>query len=366
MTLPESRWTRGRNLIAALALAGAAASAAGWASNPRQFFASYLVAYVFFVLLALGGMFFVMLQHLTGAVWSAGMLRIMENVMVTVPLAALLFVPVAAGIPTLYEWSHPEFASEDPVMAVKMAFFNPVFYTARMLLYFGVWSALALILYRRSKDRVKAAWWSGPGMAALMVTVTMASVDWLMSLEPHWYSTIFGVYIFSGGVLAFVATLTLVLLLFRRAGVLAGAVTVGHYHDLGKWMFALTIFWAYIAFSQYLLIWYANLPEETIWFQHRLEGNWIYISGVLLFGRFLLPFVVLLARAPKRNLAVLAVMSVWMLAMHFADLHWVVMPTLHRHGFHLHWLDLATLVAVGSLFALAFWWRLERVTGARG
>ena len=176
-----------------------------------------------------------------------------------------------------------------------------------------------------------------------MVTVTMASVDWLMSLDPHWYSTIFGVYVFSGGALAFVAALTLILLALRRAGVLAAAVTVEHYHDLGKWLFALTVFWAYIAFSQYMLIWYANLPEETIWFKHRLEGNWIWVSGTLLVGRFMLPFMALLSRAAKRNLKVLGFMSVWMLAMHYLDLYWMVMPTLHRHGFHLHWLDAATL-----------------------
>ena len=365
MTQPESyffderAWTRGRNIITALAVAGVAAAAAGWQSNPKQFFASYLVAYVSFVLIALGGMFFVMLQHLTGSVWSVSMRRVMENVMVTVPLAAVLFIPVAMGIPTLYEWSHHEFRSQDPVMAVKMTFFNPVFYLARTAAYIAVWTALALILYRNSVERKKAVWWSGPGLGALMITVTMASVDWLMSLEPHWYSTIFGVYVFSGGALAFVAALTLILLAFRRAGVLATAVTVEHYHDLGKWMFALTVFWAYIAFSQYLLIWYANIPEETIWFQHRLEGNWIYISGTLLMGRFMLPFLVLLARAPKRNLGVLGCMSVWMLAMHYLDLHWIVMPTVDRHGFHLHWLDLATFMAVGSLFALAFWYRLK-------
>jgi hypothetical protein len=339
--------------IATLALAGIAASAAGWAADPKQFFASYLVAYAYFVLLALGAMFFVMLQHLTGAVWSLAMRPVMERVMITVPLAAVLFIPVALGIPTLYEWAHPEFHSDDPVMAVKMAFFTPWFYLARTALYFTVWTALALILYRNSGRRERAVWWSGPGLAALMVTVTMAAVDWLMSLEPHWYSTIFGVYVFSGAVLAFVAALTAILLALRRA------IGLDQYHDLGKWMFALTAFWAYIAFSQYLLIWYANLPEETVWFAHRFRGNWIYVSGTLLFGRFLLPFLVLLARAPKRNRTVLGAMSVWMLAMHYVDLHWIVMPTVHEHGFHLHWLDLSTFAAVGGLFALAFWWRMK-------
>lgn len=375
MIRPESyhldgrTWTRGRNVIATVAAVSVAAALGGWSRDPSQFYASYLVAYVYFVMIALGGMFFVMLQHLTGSAWSVTMRRVMENVMVVTPLAAVLFIPVALGIPTLYEWSHPEFRSEDPVMAVKMAFFNPTFYLARTAAYFVVWTALALILYRNSvvqdgggapEAQRKAVWWSGPGMGALMVTVTMASVDWLMSLNPHWYSTIFGVYAFSGGVLAFVAALTAILLAFRRAGILVRSVNVEHYHDLGKWMFTLTVFWAYIAFSQYLLIWYANLPEETIWFRQRFQGNWIYISGALLFGRFLIPFLVLLARAPKRNLTLLGIMSAWMLAMHYVDLQWVVMPTVHQHGFHLHWLDLMTFVAVGSLYALVFWRLLKR------
>jgi hypothetical protein len=206
----------------------------------------------------------------------------------------------------------------------------------------------------------KSAWWSAPGLLLLMVTVTMASVDLLMSLEPHWYSTIFGVYIYSGGALAFMAALTLICIALRRAGFLVNTITMEHYHDLGKWLFALTVWWAYIAFSQYLLIWYANIPEETIWYKHRLEGNWTWVSALILFGHFILPFIVLLPRASKRNLKVLTAASIWILAMHFVDLHWVVMPTIHKHSFHLHWLDIVTWLTVGSVFAFAFWSRLRK------
>jgi magnesium-transporting ATPase (P-type) len=161
-------------------------------------------------------------------------------------------------------------------------------------------------------------------------------------------------------VLAFLAALTLICLAFRRAGLLRETITVEHYHDLGKWLFALTVFWAYIAFSQYLLIWYANIPEETIWFRHRLEGNWAWVSALLLLGHFVVPFVVLLARAAKRNLAVLGAISGWILLMHLVDLHWVVMPTIHAHSFHLHWMDIATWVGIGSVYALVFWSGLRR------
>ncbi len=352
--LEERAWKRGRNFIALAALGAWAASAAGWAADPKQFYASYLVAFAFLVTLAAGAMFFVMIHHLTGSVWSAPLRRLMENVMAAMPAAALLFVPIVVGIPTLYEWSHPEFYSDDPVLRVKMVFFNRWFFLARSAVYFLVWIVLA-----RKVSVHAGARWSAPGLAALTITVTMASVDWLMSLEPHWYSTIFGIYVFSGAGLAFIALLALISLAFRRAGLLREAISVEHYHDLGRWLFALTIFWAYIAFSQYMLIWYANIPEETVWFKHRLEGNWIYISGALLAGHFMVPFLVLLTRAAKRSLPVLGAVSALVLAMHFVDLHWIVMPTVHHHGFHLHWLDAVTLAAVTSVGALVFWQRLR-------
>ncbi len=367
--LDERSWTRGRNVIVFIALAAIAGSLIGWLGNAKQFAASYLVNYMFFTTIALGALFFVMVQHMTGSAWSVTVRRMMENIMVTIPAAALLFVPIGLNIPLLYEWSHKEFYSNDAVMQFKMNFFNPGFFLARMAAYFIVWTVLALNLYRHSVaqdgggslERIrKISWWSAPGLLAAMITVTSASVDLLMSLEPHWYSTIFGIYIYSGGALAFMAALTLICILLRRAGLLVNTINLEHYHDLGKWLFALTIFWAYIAFSQYLLIWYANIPEETIWYKERMHGNWIWISALLLVGHFIVPFVVLLARAGKRNLNVLAAISIWILLMHYVDLHWVVMPTLDPHQFHLHWLDGVTFLAVGGIYAFVFWGRLRR------
>jgi len=180
-----------------------------------------------------------------------------------------------------------------------------------------------------------------------------------MSLDPHWYSTIFGVYVLAGGGLAFFAALILVCLGLRRAGILREQVTLEHYHDLGKWLFALTVFWTYIAFSQYLLIWYANIPEETVWFKIRLAGSWRGFSAMLLFGHFIVPFAVLLPRASKRNLRVLGAAAVWMLAMHFVDVYWMIMPALHGNGSGFHWVDLAAPAAIGSALALVFWGRMR-------
>jgi len=285
------------------------------------------------------------------------------------PLAALLYVPLALGIPTLYEWARPEFQSSDPELRFKMVFFSPLFFLLRAVVYFLVWSVLSISLYRRSlaQDRDggldairKSVSWSAPGLVLLFITVTMAAVDWLMALEPHWYSTIFGIYVFAGGGLAFLAALILISMAFRRGGVLADSITVEHYHDLGKWLFVLVVFWAYIAFCQYMLIWYANMPEETVWFKHRLEGSWTWVSAALLFGNFILPFLLLIARGAKRNLRLLGSVSALILLMHYVDLHWMVMPTVHHQGFHLHWLDLATMTGVASAFGLVFWRLLRR------
>lgn len=367
--LDEAVWTKGRNAMVFVVLVGLVAGILGYVTDSRQFFFSYLVSFMYFTTIGLGAMLFVAIQHLTGSAWSVTVRRQMENIMSAVPVSAILFLGILAGLPTLYEWTHREFFSADPVMSVKMTFFNPNFFTVRAVFYFAVWTLLALKLYGASLKQErgdsmggtrKAEWWSGPGAALLFVTTTAASVDWVMSLDPHWYSTIFGIYIYAGGGLAFFAALILICLAFRRAGILTEYITAEHYHDLGKWLFALTVFWAYIAFSQYLLYWYANIPEETIWFRHRLEGSWKWVSAAILFGHFIIPFLVLLPRASKRNLKVLGFMAAWILVMHFVDLHWAVMPTLHKEGFAPSWQDLASLLLVGGAYGMVFWSRLRK------
>jgi hypothetical protein len=367
-TLPERLWTRGRNVFAALALAGWAGCALAWRTDPTRFAASYLVGYVFFLTLALGALFFVVLQHLTGAAWSVTMRRMAENLTNTLPAAAVLFLPVAFSLGSLYEWARPEAVAADPILQGKAAFLNPQFFLIRAGVYFAIWSFWALKLYRNSTSQDEAPSlaaarsserWSAPGMLALTLTVALASFDWLMSLDPHWYSTMFGIYIYSGAALAFTAALTLVLLAFRGADVLRYSVNREHYHDLGKWIFGLTIFWAYIAFSQYMLIWYANLPEETVWFRDRLAGSWRPVAALLVVGHFIAPFLVLVSRAAKRRLGVLAAAAAWILLMHYTDLYWIVMPVFSKKGFTPSWIDLAALAAVGGSLGLVFWWRLR-------
>lgn len=361
-------WVRGRNAIAFVALLSWVASIAGYFLAPDRFFQSYLVSFLFWIFIGLGAMFFVKVQYLTGSAWSVPMRRIAENIMVTLPLGFLLFLPILLGIHNLYEWSHPDVVAKDALLRAKSAYLNPTGFSLRAFVFFALWSVWSWRIYQQStkQDTTHSleqmhtiSRWSAPGLLVLFLSVTLASFDWSMSLDPHWYSTIFGLYCFAGGGLAFMCLWTLLCIVFRSKGILANTINLEHYHDLGKWMFALVVFWAYIAFSQYMLIWYANIPEETIWYLHRFEGSWAWMSGALLFGHFVIPFFLLLPRASKRSLPVLRFAAVWLLIFQFVDFYWQVMPTFHKHGVAPHWLDLATLGAVGSAFALLFWNRMK-------
>ena len=361
-------WTRGWNATAFVALVSWAATIGGWIMTPERFFESYLTGFLFIVFIPLGGMFFIKTMYLTGAAWSVPMRRIAENMMITIPIGLLLFIPVLLGVHHLYHWSHTEAVLKDPLLKAKMAYLNTSGFTIRAIVYFAIWSLFAWRIYQQSTKQDKThsvaqmhtiSRWCAPGLLILFLTVTLASFDWSMSLDPHWYSTIFGLYCFSGGGLTFICAWTLICLVLRDRKVLARTINIEHYHDLGKWMFAMVIFWAYIAFSQYLLIWYANIPEETVWYLHRFEGTWAWISAAILFGHFVIPFFVLLPRASKRNPTVLKVMAVWLIFFQFVDWYWQVMPTFSKHGIALHWLDLAAPVAIGSTFALVFWNRMK-------
>jgi len=347
-----------------LGVLGLIASAIGYFMNSEQFFHSYLVAFCYWLSIGLGGLFLTLLHYLTGAVWSIVFRRLYENFMILLPVLALFFIPILFGIHDLYHWSHADAVEHDAILKMKTPYLNIPFFAIRAGLFFLVWSLYARTYYSLSlkNDRsgdpsclISAKRKSPFAVIVFAVTVSFAAFDWLMSLDPHWYSTIFGVYYFAGATLATYSLITIFVIYLERLGVLKDRVTKDHYHDLGKMLFTFTVFWAYIAFSQYFLIWYANIPEETVWFLQRWEGSWKIVSLVLAVGHFLAPFFVLLIRAMKRNLVVLAVMSMWLLIMHFVDLYWLVLPNLHKHHAVFHWLDITTLIGIGGIFiALVF------------
>jgi hypothetical protein len=295
--------------------------------------------------------------------------RLAETRAATLPVFVEHFLPIVLGMQTLVPWSRADLVAHDHLLQWKRPFLNTGFFYLRVAAYFAVWSGLAVWCYRLScrldaaTDRGLAARLrrlSGPFIIPLALTQTLAAFDWLMSLDPHWYSTIFGVYVFAGAFMSGFAFLILVCFFLQRSGLLKDVITTEHYHDLGKLLFAFTVFWAYIGFSQFFLIWYGNIPEETLWYKHRLHGSWMAVSVFLAVGHFGLPFFYLMPRSIKRNPRTLAVGALWMLFMHFVDIHWMVMPALHEEGVGASLLDLTTLLAVGGVFVAVSGWLLRR------
>ena len=366
---PGHPWNRIPAAGAVLALLGTAACAILGAASPRQFFFSWLVAFLFFLSLALGALFFVLIQYASQGGWGIVLRRIGETIFATLPVMAVLFVPLLPGLHDLFSWSVPGAAAHDALLRWKAPYLNVPFFLIRAALYFGCWSVIALLYYGLSRgqdatgDPVVSARLrrlAGPAIIILAVTQSLASIDWIVSLTPHWYSTIFGVYFFAGSFVGYIALLAVVAPAMRRAGLLGSVVSAEHLHDVGKFLFAFTAFWAYIAFSQFLLIWYANLPEETTWYKARMEGSWMAVSLLLMAGHFGVPFLYLMGRAVKRRGSTLAAGGVWLLAMHYVDLYWQVMPTLHPEGVRPAALDVAALVAVGGCFVAASGWLMRR------
>lgn len=334
--------------------------------DPDGLVRSWLVNYAYFLSLGLGGLFFVMVTHITRAGWSVALRRLAEGVAVgIVPMAALV-VPVLLGMDRVYEWAQPDHVAHDPLLQHKSPFLNTSFFIARILVYFVFWTALTWYFTRASTRQdvdgqpdtsLDMGRLAAPGIIIFALTTTFAAFDLLMSVSPHWYSTIFGVYYFGGSFLAFVSFTAIAVLLLQRAGFLRNVLNREHFHDLGKLAFAFTVFWAYIGVSQYLLIWYANIPEETLWYQIRQTGPWTWVTILLVVGHFFVPFVLLISRHTKRRPAVLCAIAAWILFMHWVDLYWLVVPASSPDAVPLALTDLTTWIGIGGVFvaaALAF------------
>ena len=321
----------------------------------QRFFYAYLVGWVYAVSIAIGALFFVMIQHITKARWSTTIRRIPEMLAANFPILAILGIPVLIGYHDLYHWSHANLYEilpggvagphYDSIVAGKAGYFYfpmeagtfPIFWMLRYVLFFTFWSVLAGKLYKYSvgndtepsaENTIKLRWWSALGIPLSAVAVSFFAYDMLMSLEPHWFSTMWGVYFFAGGWLASLCLITFLALLFKRGGMLEHEVTREQIQDMGKFMFAFVVFWTYIAFSQYMLYWYGNLPEETVWFHKRAFEGYGVVGQSLIYFHFVLPFLILLFRFTKRVYPILATMAVWLLVMHWIDLWWVAMPSI--------------------------------------
>lgn len=371
VTLAAGHWLEKLPVVAGVVgVLGLVASIVLGLKDYAQFAFSFHTSYLYFLSIALGGLFFVLIQHATRAGWSVVIRRFAENIMGTLPLFALLFIPMILGMHTLYHhWTDLEAVKADRFLSQKAAYLNEPFFFVRAALYFVLWFVLARVFRGQSiaqdssgdqAHTYRLQKLSYPGIAAFAFTLTFSSFDWIMSLDPHWYSTMFGVYYFAGAVVAIYATLIVLVTLFGSDAALERVITVEHRHDLGKLLFGHIVFWTYIAFSQFFLIWYANIPEETVWFHHRMQHGWLNVTVALALGHFVIPFFFLLPRAVKRNRTLLFLGAVWMLIIHFVDIYWLVMPNFYKEEPIISLLDVTSFFAVGGLFVAVFAWLMKR------
>jgi hypothetical protein len=365
----STNWDR---LSRAALIAGAAAlavSALGAVLSPAHFFRAYLVAYNFWLGIALGSLVILMLQHLTGGAWGILLRRVLEAGAHTVAPLAVLVLPLFFGLHALYPWARPEEVATDEDLRHKSGYLNSTFFAIRVVVYFAVWLVLTFVLDRWSRKQDSGTaidmerrfrLLSGPGLVLYGGTITFAAIDWVMSLEPHWASTIFPALFAVGQALAGMAFAVAVLIFLAGRPPLSGVVRPAHLRDLGNLLLTFVMVWAYFAFSQFLLIWAENLPEETPWYLRRLRGGWEWIALLLLVCQFALPFVLLLFRDVKENARGLAAVAVFVLAMRFLDLFWWIEGAFSG-GMAFYWLlDVAVLVGLGGLWLAWFLWRLRK------
>lgn len=334
----------------------------GW----NRFSHSYLVAFVWVMTICAGGLWWVTIQNIVNSHWSTVIRRIGELIASNAPVLFVLSLPVVIpliiGKSPMYLWSDVNNMLSSPELKHKMGYLNTKFFAIRFVFYFGFWILLSRFFLNRSlaQDNESAATAqktvvtmrrvAGPAMIVYALMITFIAIDLVMSLDPRWFSTMFGVYYFASCVLAINSSLALTLMWLQSKGRLTSSVTVHHFHDLGKMVFAFTIFWAYIGFSQFMLLWYANIPEETLWFKERFANSWGTLSWVLLFGHFVIPFFGLLSRWVKRSRKALAFWCVWQLVMIYVDMYWLVMPTLGVDEVPFKIIDLTCWLGVLALF----------------
>jgi len=371
-TLPmPARIARLERGLLPVAAGGLLLLVAGFLLDRPQFFRSYLFGYVFWVGVAVGCLSISLLSHLTGGVWGLFIRRFLEAGTRTYPVLALLFLPVAAGLGSLYPWTHP---GDDPLLREKAPYLNVPFFLVRTVLYFVIWWLLAHFLNKWSLEldagenlrvsrRLRGL--AGGGLVLLGLTVTFSAVDWGMSLAPHWFSTIYGVMFLVGQVLSALALTIVLVALLAEESPISVAIRPGILHDLGKLLLAFTMLWAYVNFSQFLIVWSGNVSEETPFYLHRMQGGWQHVTALLLLFHFVIPFLLLLSRDLKRNPQLLGRLAGGMFLIRLLDLFWLLSPDLRGHGheavpFGLHWLDVVAPIALGAAWLYFYLGQLRR------
>ncbi len=377
---PAAELDRVRSRALVIGAVGLAGCAAGFVLARDHFFRAWLIAFMLFLSIGLGSLAAAMVQHLTGGAWGV-FRRIFEASSRTVPLLAVLFIPIALGIGTLYPWSHADHVATDEILRHRSPYLNLPFWAGRAVFYFASWIALAAILNRLSRRQddgdvsvnMSIQRWSGFGLVLYALTVTFAGIDWIMALNPHWYSTLFGFLMIAAQGLSGLAFTIIAATLLFKSPPMSGILKPFHFHDLGKLMFAFVMIWAYFNFSQYLLTFAANLAEEVPYMITRTSNGWGYLALFLITFHFFVPWLLLLSRDTKRNPYRLVNLAIWMLIVKYADFFMMVSPefaasgpNLHliegEHTSHLfvHWVDPFAVMAVGGLWVWMFMGELKK------
>ena len=359
--IPELAGLQQRFLVAGAA--GAVLSAIGAFINPTQFMQSYLMAYMLCLGVTLGCLALGMMHQLSGGAWGVVIRRPIGAAARVLPLMTVLFVPIVLGMHRLYSWTDAALVAKDVALQHKHLYLNTPFFLVRAAIYFAVWNVVSYFLnaWSLEQDRTaspklarKMQMLSAAGLVAYGLTITFASFDWLMSLEPHWFSTIYGVLIFGGQALSSLAFLIIVLAWLSARPPLDRIVAASHFHDLGNLMLAFVMLWAYFSISQYLIIWSGNLPEEIAWYLHRLQPGWRVVGVALMLFHFAVPFVILLSRQVKQHARTLAAVSGLILVIRLVDLFWLVAPEFQTTGIAISWMDIVLPLAMGALWTAAF------------
>jgi hypothetical protein len=332
-------------------------------SGLDRFFEAYLVAYIFWAGVSLGSLAILMVIHLTGGAWGLVIRRPLEAATRTIPIMGLLFIPILFGMDHLYHWTHVDVVASDPILSEKTAYLNTPFFIGRQVFYWVAWSVMAMLLNRWSveQDRTgdprlisKFAKLSGGGLVLHSLLLTFATVDWVMSLNPHWFSTIWGLLFLVGQGLSALAFAIVVLIMLAQYPPLSRIVTSHHLHDLGKLLFAFLMLWAYLSFSQFLIIWSANTAEEIPHYLVRMQGGYEWLGVGLIVLHFAAPYMLLLSRDVKRDVKRLRLIAVWLVFIRIIDYFWYVSPEFHQDGFTISLLDVSLPIALGGIFVALY------------
>jgi hypothetical protein len=377
MTATEStplseRFSRIQRVALLIGVAGLALCSLQLRQNPTAFFQSYLFAFLFWNGLVVGSLGIMLMHNVTGGNWGVVIRRIVEACSRLLPVMAILLLPVIIGLAgwhELYIWSRPEIVAHDKNIQFKTAWLNIPFWVGRAAFYFAVWTFWAWRLNRLSAEQDRTAdsgiqdrmrRFSAPGLLLFVITATFAYVDWIMSLEPQWFSTMFGAMFLIGQVLETLAFAVVLLYLLSPRRPFLGAVKTQHYWDLGNLLLAFTMLWAYLSFSQFLIIWSGNLPQEIPWYIRRFSGGWGVIAVFVSLFHFGVPFFILLMRFVKKNPRLLYLVAAWLFVVRIVDLYWIVVPGLRQRGYAFEWSDIVAPIGIGGIWIAAFIWQFRK------